>query len=57
MRPASESEAARAIKLLEAAIRAAEHGNQNGEDLVVQAAMAIGFKRDRVEAPKVREDA
>jgi hypothetical protein len=42
---------------LEAAIRAAEHGNQNGEDLVVQAAMAIGFKRDRVEAPKVREDA
>lgn len=43
--PATEQEADKAIAYLKRAIDAAENSNQHGEDAVVKAAMAIGFKR------------
>ncbi|MGX7895485.1 hypothetical protein [Tsuneonella sp. HG222] len=45
-KPATEREADKAIAHLKRAIDAAENSNQYGEDAVVEAAMAIGFKRD-----------
>lgn len=44
---ATEQEAERAIAHLKRAIEAAENSNQAGENAVVRAAEAIGFRRDR----------
>lgn len=44
---ATEDEAERAIACLKRAIDAAENSNQAGENAVVRAAEAIGFRRDR----------
>lgn len=41
---ATERQAERAIAVLKRAIDAAENSNQAGEDAVVKAAIAIGFK-------------
>jgi len=46
MRNATEQEADRAIAFLKRAIDAAENSNQAGENAVVEAAEAIGFRRD-----------
>lgn len=43
---ATEEQAERAIVHLRRAIEAAENSNQAGENAVVRAAEAIGFRRD-----------
>lgn len=42
---ATEQQAERAISFLKRAIEAAQNSNQRGEDSVVKAAEAIGFRR------------
>jgi hypothetical protein len=46
MTNATEDEAGRAIAHLKKAIEAADNSNQAGENAVVRAAEAIGFRRD-----------
>ena len=56
-RPATEFEAAAAIRAFYQIIHAAENGNQRAEDLIVKAAKAIDVKLDALSKIKVRETA